>query len=175
MKWYGALKKNHVLVSAVCVVAPGQCVLPDETTDNSSIVFSRNFTTTHLPHRTKKRNPIWSLLCLWLLELILRRCLWGKPNYREELCCQNLSAKARVGRNQIALETCVKPDLRRVRSGDNPQKSITTSSHLCNSSSSLHNNFSAIDFVVLQLGIYIPVGLAFLGDARWQKMIFYLQ
>ena len=73
-----------------------------------------------------------------------------------------------MGRNQIALETCVKPDLRRVRSGDNPQKSITTSSHLCNSSSSLHNNFSAIDFVVLQLGIYIPVGLVFLGDARWQ-------
>ena len=78
-----------------------------------------------------------------------------------------------MGRNQIALETCVKPDLRRVRSGDNPQKSITTSSHLCNSSSSLHNNFSAIDFVVLQLGIYIPVGLVFLGDARWQKNDFF--
>ena len=40
-------------------------------------------------------------------------------------------------------------------------------------SSSLHNNFSAIDFVVLQLGIYIPVGLVFLGDARWQKKWFF--
>ena len=142
-------QKNHVLGSAVCAVASGQFALPDE----------------------RQKSHLISLSVT--IELILRRCLWGKPNYREELCCQNLSAKARVGRNQIALETCVKPELRRVRNGDNPQKSITTSSHLCNSSSSLHNNFSAIDFVVLQLGIYIPVGLVFLGDARWQKNDFF--
>ena len=71
-------------------------------------------------------------------------------------------------RNQITLETCVKPELRKVRSGDNPLVRTCATA-----SSSLHNNFSAIDFAVLQLGIYIPVGLVSLGDERWQKNDFF--